>query len=74
MRGLIVAGRGIMLFGSGVQVLSAGNAIDLLEDVRELVQAGPEDSDRHGARNSAASACRSNHDKPLSAVTFGIAA
>jgi hypothetical protein len=34
--GLIVAGRGVELFASGVQILGAGNAEDLLDDVGDF--------------------------------------
>jgi hypothetical protein len=74
MRGLIVAGRGVILFGSGVQVLSAGNTENLLDHVGNFPEHWTQDDGRHGTRGNAPQSARSNHDKPLSTVTLGFAA
>ena len=65
VRGLVVDGRGVILFGSGIQVLGAGNAEDLLDDVGNFPEHWTRDDGWHGARGSAPWSARSNHDSGL---------
>ena len=49
MRSLIVAGRGVILFGSWVQVLGAGNTESLLDRVGDFKEHWTQDDGWHGA-------------------------
>ena len=73
--GLIVAGRGFVIFtGDIAKVGGAGNTEDLLDDVGNSPEHWTQDDGRHGTRGNAPQSARSNHDKPLSTVTLGFAA
>jgi hypothetical protein len=46
----MVAGRGVVVFGSGVQVAGRGNTEDLLDDVGNFPEGWTtQDNGRHGA-------------------------
>jgi len=60
VRGGIVPGRGVILFGPRVQVLNEGNEIDLLDDVGNFPEHLTEDDGRHGRRGTPRSPPQSN--------------
>jgi hypothetical protein len=49
----LIATSGVIVFGSGMQVLGAGNTKDLLDDVGNFPEHWTQDDGRHRVRGSA---------------------